>query len=79
MIYSVETTARIMGAMQAAQDANNGYAFLFLAPEVPEALRLAGLHVFPGAHPINGRPCHMVFTADSYRAYVASQQPGALQ
>jgi len=78
MIYSIETTARILNAMQAAKDANNGYAFVFVAPDVAQALNLAGFKTLPARHPINGRPCYRTFTPDSYKAWEASRAAGAL-
>ena len=73
MIYSIETSARILAAMAAAESGNNGYAFCYLSPDVAAAVRLAGYHAIPAAHPIGGRPCYRVFTP---RGYAAAMAPG---
>lgn len=70
MIYSVETSARIMNAMRDVELANNGYIFVAHDAMLAKGLREAGYTVV-AARDAFGLPAYRVFTAAGYAAEIA--------
>lgn len=70
MIYSVETTARILNAIKAVSEAPTGVLWLDVDHEVAAGLTLAGFRCFVERN-ADGRPGRLVYTPQGYRTATA--------